>query len=103
MSSLRAFENAIKDTITRTLRETTYKPTQFMDMVQRNGAFDTCITLVRTEPPSEGFAKLWEMKRLDLTAEAQMIRPEFASVIPEEDVARAKKRLKAYEYEVGGR
>ena len=80
------------------LTETNYKPRFFMEMVARDGATEACLRLVRSEKPSEGFTKLWELGRLDLTAEAQMLAPEFKDYFEPSDLELARKRLKAYGY-----
>ena len=95
------FERAIRGMITNTLHETKYRPTLFMQMVDRNGAMDTCLRLVRTPTPSDGFTTLWELGRLDLTAETHMLAPKFEALFEESDLMAAKKRLEDYGYSPG--
>jgi hypothetical protein len=49
---------------------------------------------------SDGFTTLWELKRLDLSVEAFVLRPEYAPLFTEEERAIARARLRQYEYVV---
>ena len=40
-----------------------------------------------------GFTRLWELRRLDLTVEAVVLRPEFASLFTPDERAVARQRL----------
>ncbi|QKE84383.1 hypothetical protein [Arthrobacter sp. NEB 688] len=48
---------------------------------------------MRATSPSSGFSVLWEKGRLDLTAEALIIRGEFVDLFSEDDIKRAAQRL----------
>ena len=93
------FERAIGGMITSILRETKYKPTLFMQMVKTHGAMDACLRLVRMSKPSDGFTTLWELGRLDLTAEAHMIAFEFEQLFADIDLESARGRLLAYGFD----
>jgi hypothetical protein len=48
---------------------------------------------------SEGFTQLWQRKRLDLTVEAQALRPQFAHLFTEEERDACRRRLADYGYD----
>jgi hypothetical protein len=102
MDGERRFDLAIREMIQTILSETSYRSSLFMQMVASQGAVSACRQLVRARRPSDGFARLWELKRLDLTAEAHMLRPEFADLFAPEDLDAARKRLRAHGYEPKG-
>ena len=47
---------------------------------------------------SDGFTTLWELKRLDLSVEAYVLRPEYAPLFTEEERGIARARLRQYGY-----
>jgi hypothetical protein len=90
------FEKAVQAQIREILTTTKYKPRFYMEMVARHGAVQTAIQLARESAPSEGFTRLWEMKRLDLTVEALMCKPQFASDFDAQDIDAARRKLAKY-------
>jgi hypothetical protein len=44
-----------------------YRPTEFLRMVDREGALPTAKRLIISSAPSSGFTRLWELRRLNLT------------------------------------
>lgn len=101
-ASTAKFEAEIATVIRRTLTETKYRPTYFMQMVTDQGAYNASLQLIRSKSTSAGFTSLWELQRLDLTVEAVALRPEFADLFTADDLAAAKKRLKEYNYTIEG-
>ncbi len=51
-----------------------YRPSYFLQMLRNYGPVDTAIRLVMAPKFHEGFTKLWELGRLDLTVEAIILR-----------------------------
>ncbi len=93
------FEQAMIDLYQRAIDECNYTATRFLQMVLEHGGLATARTLLETDIPSEGFTRLWECRRLDLTLEAQILRPKFAELFTEEQKATAVQRLKEYGYQ----
>nr|MBA3533071.1 EVE domain-containing protein [Ardenticatenales bacterium] len=58
----------------------------------------TARRLLNAGNTSEGFTRLWELGRLDLTVEAIVLKPEFASLFSEEERTRARERLREVRY-----
>ena len=69
-------------------------------MISEQGGVETARRLVTSPTPSHGFATLWEAGRLDLTAEAIVILPRYASLFDEAVVVRARERLRDYGFSV---
>jgi hypothetical protein len=92
------FHKAMTDLYRRTRAETTYNPSIFLTMLS-NGGLSAARQLIHSPNVSEGFAKLWELGRLDLTVEATVIQPRWNDLFTDEERQIARSRLKAYEYD----
>ena len=68
-------------------------------MLSDIGLIETARRLVSSTQPSQGFTALWERRRLDLTVEAQVLRPEFTDLFTESERDAARSRLRQYGYE----
>lgn len=82
----------------KALKEAGIKLTGFLNMVNKHGGLETAKILVNDIVPSEGLIKLYEAKRLDLTIEAQIIKDEWRDLFTEEEINKAKKKLKNYNF-----
>ena len=58
----------------------------------------TATQLATADKFHEGFTKLWELGRLDLTVEGIMLRDPHKKLSPEEVLTKASLRLKALGY-----
>ena len=85
---------------TRECKRLRYNPTYALQMVGELGAVGACKRLLEKSEPSEGFTRLWELRRLDLTVEAVVLRPEFASLFTLDERAVARQRLESVGYHV---
>lgn len=72
-----------------------YKATYFLQMVNDIGGVETAHRLLASTSPSTGLTELWLCGRLDLSVEAQVLRPEFAPLFSEEERSVAQARLAA--------
>ena len=81
-----------------TKRECGYNATRFIQDVNRNGGYAVAKKLIRKSGASDGFTKLWEFHRLDLSVEALVLRPEFYPLFSEEERQMCRKRLEQYGY-----
>lgn len=75
-----------------------YRPSYFLQMLENYGAVGTAVKLVTANKFHEGFTKLWEFGRLDLTVEAIMLRKTHRQLFSEEVLNKASERLKALGY-----
>ena len=81
--------------------ETGYKAPLFKRMVIEKGALQTAKDLlVGKNKISEGLVQLVLHKRLDLSLEANVIKPEWQSLFSDEELKTAIKRLKELNYPV---
>lgn len=77
----------------RTLKECKYNARYFWDMLQERGAIATAKTLIHKKGGTEGFTKLWELNRLDLTIEALVLQNEYRELFDESDLKVCQERL----------
>jgi predicted RNA polymerase sigma factor len=75
-----------------------YRATYFLQMVARLGAVAAAKELVANPTYSSGFTQLWELKRLDLSAEVLILREEFHEFFDDEHRVMAKTKLPEYGY-----
>ena len=81
--------------------KTGYNPTRFRHSIWENGGLETAQYLINKSEPSEGYTRLWEEKRLDLTMEAQILEAEggrWKQLFTEEELEKCRKRLRDYKY-----
>jgi 5-methylcytosine-specific restriction protein A len=70
-----------------------YRPSFFLGMLENDGGYLTVIKLLSTNSVSDGFKKLWEYRRLDLSVEALVVESEWRHAFDPVLIARAEKRL----------
>ena len=62
-------------------------------MLSSYGGLGTAQRLLASTEVSSGFAAMYERDRLDLTVEALVIQPKFASLFTDEELDIARQRL----------
>jgi hypothetical protein len=84
--------------------ETGYRPTRMVDMINRYGGLGTIRRLMvqYADFASDGYTHLWEHGRLDLSFEALMLHPRFASLFTEDERNWASQRLSQFCYTPSG-
>jgi hypothetical protein len=75
-----------------------YNATYFVRMLSEQGGVATAKQLVTSSAPSEGFTKLWELKRLDISVEALVLKPDWRELFTADEIKRARERLEQYGY-----
>jgi len=90
------FHRAMIGIYERAKEECGYNATRFLGMLSEKGGLRTAQILLATSQPSDGYVALWECNRLDLTVEALVLKPEFASLFTEEEKQVARNRLEEY-------
>jgi hypothetical protein len=96
-----ALEEKLRAEMLAACRETVklgYVPTHYLRMITDLGPVETARRLVTSGELHTSFRKLAKLGKLDLTIEAIMTRPEFASLFKPAEIAAAQWRLNA----VGG-
>lgn len=86
----------------RLKREIGYNPTYFNRMIGDLGPVAACRQLVRSEGVSDGFTKLWENGKLDMSVEALALLPWYGDLFDDDDRDHARRRLVAYRFDVDG-
>ena len=89
----REFTGAMIEIYRRVDKETGYRPTFFLNMVNAEGGYQTAFSLVHGSRASDGFLALLELKRLDLTMEAVILLPQWHDIFTDEDRIVAYNRL----------
>ena len=89
----RAFHRALLEIARRSGSEAGYSSPLLFRMLTEHGGLATARSLLAARSISDGFAALWERKRLDLTVEAVVLRPEFVDLFDREELATASLRL----------
>jgi len=75
-----------------------YRPTQFKQMLALQGGDATVRQLLVRGKPSEGFTRLWELGRLDLTVEALVVETKWRALIDPMLVKQAERLLTQSKY-----
>ena len=93
------FHRAMIDLYKRAKIEAQYEAKIFLGMISERGGLETARYLLQTAEPSEGYVALWERRRLDLTVEAAVLKPEWSPLFSDDERSTARARLQAYGYE----
>lgn len=88
----RKFRDFLRDTISE-CRTIGYSPNRFAGMINQSNPFDAVRSLLSGRSVSEGFTTLWEKKRLDLSVEAIVLKPEWRDHFTDAELENARRRL----------
>jgi hypothetical protein len=94
------FHDAMVELYLRAKRELKYNARYLIDMVSNEGGRETARYLLDTKEPSDGYVILWEAGRLDLSVEAEVLRPRWHELFSDEQRAVAVRRLREYHFDV---
>jgi len=93
------FDLAMLEIYTRAKSEIKYNATAFFQLLKTRGGLGTAKYLINATRPSDGYTKLYELGRLDLTVEAMIVDDEmWHDLFDQEEIEKAKRRLKTYHY-----
>jgi len=79
-----------------------YHPTYFLRMVVERGGLLAAKQLLSGDRLSDGFVRLWEEQRLDLSIEALAIKDPWSSLFTPEELAEARRRLEGAQFGFDG-
>ncbi|WP_249169943.1 hypothetical protein [Bradyrhizobium liaoningense] len=83
----------------RAKTEAGYNATLFLRMLTDKGGLETAKQLINSSKPSDGYTRLYERGRLDLTVEAMVVEnPKWHDLFATEELAKARARLRQYGY-----
>jgi hypothetical protein len=96
---LKQFDQAMLTIYQRAKAEAKYTASIFFRMLGERGGLATAKYLINSDQPSEGYTRLFELGRLDLTVEAMVVEENrWHTLFTQEEVAKARKRLADYRY-----
>ena len=87
------FDAAMLEVYAAAMREVGYAARRFLAMVRGRGGLEAARQLLAKPGISEGFRRLAEARKLDLTMEFQVLTPEFAQLFSEREREIARERL----------
>ena len=76
-----------------------YYPNYFLRMVVDRGGLSAAKYLLGGDKLSDGFVRLWEEQRLDLSVEALALREPWRVLFTHEELAEAQRRLDGARYD----
>jgi hypothetical protein len=94
------FHQALVDASQSAKKEAKYNATRFFQMLSEHGGLETARILLQASGVSEGYTKLYEKNRLDLTVEYIVLQPQWRDLFTAEELEIARWRLKAYGMDV---
>ena len=71
-----------------------YRPTAFETMLGNQGAVETAHRLLATFEYQDGFRRLWELGRLDLSLECHVLKPRYRGLFEPNELDEARTRLR---------
>ena len=95
------FERYMWDCIRR-CKEFGYNAGYWKRMVADHGAVDASHRLLAGTRASDGFTRLWEEGRLDLSVEFSVLLLNYHDLFTDDERAEARRRLEQYEFDVDG-
>lgn len=94
----RQFDKAVLE-IYHSAKAIGYTPSAFHQMISRHGGLGAAKKLINARSPSEGYTKLWELGRLDISVEAVVHdNPKWHPLFTAEELETCRKRLLEYHY-----
>ena len=94
------FHGAMVELYLQAKREIHYTARYFIDMVSNEGGRETARYLLDKPEPSDGYVFLWEHGRLDLSVEAEVLRPRWHDLFSDDQRDVAMRRLREYGFDV---
>ena len=93
------FDERMFEIYQRTLSELNYNASRFLQMLHEHRGLRTAQILLHSGTVSEGYTKLWELRRLDLTVEAVIHdNPRWHHLFTSNELAICQQRLSDYGY-----
>lgn len=92
------FHQEMLDTYYEAARALHYRAVRFLNMVNENGGIKTAKTLLQSDEISYGLTELYLGGRLDISVEALVLKPEYATLFSNEERAKARAHLAEVHY-----
>lgn len=81
-------------------KELGYNATRFLQLVSEKGGLKAAKQLISKEGGTYGFEVLWKNKRLDLSIEAFVLKPEYNELFSDEEKMICKERLEQFSFDI---
>ncbi|MCT4660941.1 MAG: hypothetical protein N4A40_03695 [Tissierellales bacterium] len=94
------FHEDMKDIYFIAKKELKYNASRFFQLVASEGGVKAAKQLISKSGSTYGFEVLWEHKRLDLSVEALVLRPEYKELFTDEERKICMNILTEFGYEV---
>lgn len=94
------FHEDMKNIYFTAKKELRYNASRFFQLVAREGGVKAAKQLISKSGGIYGFEILWENKRLDLSVEALILRPEYYELFTDEEREVCRNRLREFGYEI---
>ncbi|WP_242976010.1 hypothetical protein [Desulfosporosinus sp. FKB] len=94
------FNEDMKNIYVIAKKELGYNATRFMQLVAQKGGLQAAKQLISKEGGTYGFEILWEHKRLDLSVEALVLKPEYTELFTDTEREICRNRLQDFGYSV---
>ena len=93
------FNEDMKNIYFTAKRDIGYTATRFMQLISQKGCLLAAKQLIVKEGGTYGFEVLWENKRLDLSVEALVLKPEYEALFSDEERMLCRDRLEKFGYD----
>lgn len=93
------FNADMKSIYDRAKKELGYNATRFLQLLSQVGGIEAAKKLISKDGGTYGFEVLWENKRLDLSVEAHVLKPEYENLFTEEERELCKDRLSKFGFD----
>lgn len=97
------FHEDMKNIYFTAKKELKYNASRFFQLVSREGGIKAAKQLISKSGGTYGFEVLWENKRLDLSVEALVLRPEYHELFIDDEREDCRNRLKEFGYKFEGK
>lgn len=77
-------------------KELGYNANRFLQLISEKGGVQAAKILISKDGGTYGFEVLWERKRLDLSVETHVLKPEYIELFTDEERNMCKERLKRF-------
>lgn len=94
------FHEDMKNIYFTAKKELKYNASRFFQLVSREGGVKAAKQLISKSGGTYGFEVLWENKRLDLSVEALVLKPEYHELFTDDERQTCRNRLKEFGYEI---
>lgn len=81
-------------------KELKYNAARFLQLLSEKGGLQAAKILIAKNGGTYGFAILYENKRLDLSVEALVLKPEYITLFTKEERKLCKDRLNEFGYKI---